>query len=59
VDLHRRQRPQRFVYDRTLTGYTSNRRMEVQSFGYIRTFLKYAWAILHRSGRIHYTDAIR
>jgi glycosyltransferase involved in cell wall biosynthesis len=54
-----RQRPQRFVYDRTLTGYTSNRRMEVQSFGYVRTFLKYVWAILHRSGRIHYTDAIR
>ena len=54
-----RQRPRSFVYDRTLTGYTSNRRMEVQSFGYVRTFLKYVWAILHRSGRIHYTDAIR
>ncbi|HVW00308.1 MAG TPA: glycosyltransferase [Planctomycetaceae bacterium] len=54
-----RQRPQRFVYDRTLTGYTSNRRMQDQRFGYLRTFLKYVWAVLHRSGRINYSDAIR
>lgn len=54
-----RHRPRRFVYDRSITGLTSSRRMERQSFGYVRTFLKYVWAILHKTGRIHYTDQIR
>ena len=54
-----RLRPNRFVYDRSLTGRTSSRRMERQAFGYTRTFLKYVWAILHRPGRVHYTDQIR
>lgn len=54
-----RHRPQAFVYDRSLTALTSNRRMERQSFGYLRTLLKYAWAIIHKPGRIHYTDRIR
>jgi glycosyltransferase involved in cell wall biosynthesis len=53
------KRPRQFVYDRTVTARTSSRRMEKQSFGYFRTFLKYVWAILHKQGRIHYTDAIR
>ena len=26
---------------------------------YTRTFLKYIWAILHPSGRVHYPDTIR
>jgi len=54
-----RHRRHRFVYDRSLTGLTSSRRMQRQPFGYSRTFLKYVWAILHQSGRIHYTDRIR
>jgi glycosyltransferase involved in cell wall biosynthesis len=54
-----RQRRQRFVYDRSLTGLTSSRRMELQSFGYSRTFFKYVWAILHKPGRSKYTDRIR
>lgn len=54
-----RQRRHRFIYDRSLTGLTSSRRMERQSFGYSRTFLKYVWAILHKPGRINYTDRIR
>ncbi|MBS0204640.1 MAG: glycosyltransferase [Planctomycetes bacterium] len=54
-----RHRPWNFVYDRTLTGLTSSRRMERQPFGYLRTFFKYVWAILQKRGRIHYTDRIR
>lgn len=54
-----RHRPQCFVYDRSLTAWTSSRRMERQPFGYLRTLLKYVWAILHKSGRIHYTDRVR
>jgi hypothetical protein len=33
--------------------------MEQRAFGYTRTLLKYVWAILHRSGRVHYPDTIR
>lgn len=54
-----RDHPHQFIYDRDLTVYTSSRRMELQYFGYLRTFLKYVWAILHPSGRIHYTDQYR
>lgn len=54
-----RHRPHSFVYDRSLTAFTSSRRMEKQRFGYLRTLLKYVWAILHKPGRIHYTDRIR
>lgn len=54
-----KQRRQCFVYDRSLTGLTSSRRMERQAFGYSRTLLKYVWAILHKPGRINYTDRIR
>jgi glycosyltransferase involved in cell wall biosynthesis len=54
-----RNRPRRFVYDRSIVARTSNRRMQQQAFGYLRTLLKYVWAILHRSGRLHYTDRIR
>jgi glycosyltransferase involved in cell wall biosynthesis len=58
ASIYRRRR-QRFIYDRSLTGLTSSRRMERQAFGYSRTFLKYVWAILHKPGRINYTDRIR
>ena len=54
-----RQRPDRFKYDRTITAFSSSRRMQAQRFGYLRTFFKYVWAILHKSGRIHYSDGIR
>ncbi len=54
-----RDNPRRFVYDRSITALSSSRRMHAQPFGYTRTFLKYVWAVLHRSGRIHYTDRIR
>ena len=49
----------RFVYDSATAAVTSSRRMERQPFGYVRTFAKYVWAVLHYSGRIHYSDRIR
>ncbi|WP_010586840.1 glycosyltransferase family 2 protein [Schlesneria paludicola] len=54
-----RHRPDRFIYDRSMTAFSSSRRMEALPFGYLRTFVKYVWAILHKSGRIYYSDAIR
>ena len=36
----------RFLYDRSLTARTSSRRMELQSFGYARTFLKWVMVVL-------------
>jgi glycosyltransferase involved in cell wall biosynthesis len=54
-----RHRPHCFLYDRSLSVHTSNRRMQQQVLGYSRTFLKYVWAILHQSGRRNYTDRIR
>ncbi len=56
---HYRRRRQNFVYDRSITALSSNRRMQALTFGYSRTFLKYVWAILHRSGRLNYSDRIR
>jgi len=37
---------ERFLYDRSLTARTSSRRMELQPFGYLRTFLKWVSAVL-------------
>lgn len=54
-----RRDPDRFVYDRTTCAVTSDRRLTRQRCGYSRTFLKYVWAILHRSGRLRYSDRIR
>jgi glycosyltransferase involved in cell wall biosynthesis len=54
-----RVRPQQFIYDRALVAQTSSRRMERQRFGYVRTFLKYVWAILHHAGRVSLPDHIR
>jgi glycosyltransferase involved in cell wall biosynthesis len=36
----------RFLYDRSLTARTSSRRMELQPFGYARTFLKWVSVVL-------------
>lgn len=47
------------IYDKNLVARSSSRRMDRQPFGYSRTLLRYVWAILHRSGRIHYSDRIR
>lgn len=49
----------KFIYDRKLTALSSNRRMELQRFGYIQTLVKYIWAILHISGRTTYSDQYR
>jgi len=51
-----RARPEQFIYDQTLTALSSSRRMELQPFGYVRTFWRYVWAIVHHSGRYHYDD---
>lgn len=37
---------ERFLYDRKLTGRTSSRRMELQPFGYLRTFWKWVLVVL-------------
>lgn len=54
-----RAHPRRFIYDRALTARSSSRRMALQPFGYVRTFAKYVWAVLHRSGRLAFTDRVR
>jgi hypothetical protein len=50
---------QRFVYDRSLTARTSSRRMELQAFGYLRTFLKWVFVVLFAWARIDAYDRIR
>ena len=50
---------ERFLYDRSLTARTSSRRMELQPFGYARTFLKWASAVLFPWARTSLTDRIR
>lgn len=54
-----RLRRKRLIYDRSLIGQTSSRRMERQQFGYCRTFLKWAWAIVNFQGRVSYSTDIR
>lgn len=54
-----RVHPEHVIYDKQLVARSSSRRMDRQLFGYSRTLFRYVWAILHRSGRIHYTDRIR
>ena len=50
---------ERFLYDRSLTARTSSRRMELQPFGYVRTFLKWASAVLFPWARTSPIDPIR
>jgi glycosyltransferase involved in cell wall biosynthesis len=54
-----RYHPERFLYDRSLTARTSSRRMELQPFGYVRTFLKWVSVILFPWARASLTDRIR
>lgn len=49
----------RFLYDRSLTARTSSRRMELQSFGYLRTFLKWASVVLFPWARTAPIEPIR
>ena len=52
-------RPRRFIYDRTMTALSSDRRMALRPFGYTRTFLRYLWSIVHASGRVDHPDHVR
>ena len=54
-----RYHPERFLYDRTLTARTSSRRMELQPFGYARTFLKWVSVVLFPWARTSLDDGIR
>ena len=49
----------RFLYDRSLTARTSSRRMELQPFGYLRTFTKWSLVVLFRWARASLVDRIR
>lgn len=53
--LHRK----RFLYDRTITARTSSRRMELQPFGYLRTYLKWVSVVLFPWTRSGEYDRIR
>jgi glycosyltransferase involved in cell wall biosynthesis len=48
-----------FHYDRTLTARTSSRRMELQPFGYLRTFLRWVSVVLFRRARTSPVDCVR
>ena len=50
---------ERFLYDRSLTARTSSRRMELQPFGYARTFVKWVSVVLFPRARTSLTDRIR
>lgn len=50
---------ERFLYDRSLTACTSSRRMELQTFGYVRTFVKWASVVLFPWARLTLNDRIR
>jgi glycosyltransferase involved in cell wall biosynthesis len=54
-----RHHPERFLYDRSLTARTSSRRMELQPFGYVRTFLKWVSVVLFPWARTSVDDGIR
>jgi hypothetical protein len=48
-----------FLYDRTLIARSSSRRMELQQFGYARTFLKWVSVVLFDWARSDGYDRIR
>jgi glycosyltransferase involved in cell wall biosynthesis len=54
-----RHHRERFLYDRALTGRTSSRRMELQPFGYVRTFLKWVSVVLFPWARTSLSDRFR
>lgn len=49
----------RFLYDRSLTARTSSRRMELQPFGYLRTFLRWVSVVLFPWARTEAYAGIR
>jgi glycosyltransferase involved in cell wall biosynthesis len=54
-----RHHRERFLYDRSVTARSSSRRMELQSFGYARTFLKWVSVVLFDWARSDGYDRIR
>lgn len=54
-----RQHRARFLYDRSLTGRSSSRRMELQPFGYLRTFLRWSLAVYFPRARSDAYDRVR
>ena len=54
-----RHHRERFLYDRSLTARSSSRRMELQPFGYARTFLKWVSVVLFAWARSDGYDRIR
>jgi glycosyltransferase involved in cell wall biosynthesis len=54
-----RHHRERFLYDRSLTARTSSRRMELQPFGYVRTFLQWVLVVLFQWARASKTARIR
>jgi glycosyltransferase involved in cell wall biosynthesis len=54
-----RYHPERFLYDRSIAARTSSRRMELQPFGYVRTFLKWVSVVLFPWARTSLDDRIR
>ena len=54
-----RYHSERFLYDRSLAARTSSRRMDLQPFGYARTFLKWASVVLFPWARTSLSDRIR
>ena len=50
---------ERFLYDRSLTALTSSRRMELQPFGYVRTYVKWVSVVLFPWARTSLNDRIR
>ncbi len=49
----------RFLYDRSIMGRSSSRRMDLQRFGYVRTFSKWVCVVLFPWARTSLTDRIR
>jgi glycosyltransferase involved in cell wall biosynthesis len=54
-----RHNREHFLYDRSLTARTSSRRMELQPFGYLRTFLKWVSVVLFPWARTAPVNVIR
>ena len=54
-----RHHRERFLYDRGLAARTSSRRMELQPFGYTRTFMKWVSVVLFPWARTSLSDRMR
>ena len=51
-----RHHRERFLYDRSVTARTSSRRMELQTFGYLRTYVKWVAVVLFPWARTSITE---